>query len=67
MWADTRLSWSFHAEKLYNLVVGVAREDAEATRMLGSDDRGWGYFVTLGSGQGGCWLERGCVCAWPTC
>eukprot|EP00667_Euglena_gracilis_P009973 EG_transcript_10145 len=46
---DTRLSWSFHAEKLYNLVVGVAREDAEATRMLGSDDRGWGYFVTLGS------------------
>eukprot|EP00668_Euglena_longa_P034103 GGOE01043841.1.p1 GENE.GGOE01043841.1~~GGOE01043841.1.p1 ORF type:complete len:411 (-),score=119.47 GGOE01043841.1:54-1286(-) len=46
---DTRLCWSFHTEKLYNLVVGVAREDAEVTRMLGSDDRGWGYFVTLGS------------------
>lgn len=36
---------------MYNLVVGVAREDVHEERMLGGDDRGWGFFVTLASGR----------------
>jgi len=46
---DTRLRWCIYAEQMYNFVVGVAREDVHEERMLGGDDRGWGFFVTLAS------------------
>ena len=46
---ETRLSWSFHIEALYNVAVGVARETVDDNALLGADEDGWGYFVTLGS------------------
>uniref|UniRef100_A0A7S1NN34 B30.2/SPRY domain-containing protein n=1 Tax=Eutreptiella gymnastica TaxID=73025 RepID=A0A7S1NN34_9EUGL len=46
---DTRLAWSFVFEKMYNVVVGVAREDVNEDGVLGSDTTGWGYFINLAS------------------
>eukprot|EP01012_Entosiphon_sulcatum_P038240 TRINITY_DN4946_c0_g1_i2.p1 TRINITY_DN4946_c0_g1~~TRINITY_DN4946_c0_g1_i2.p1 ORF type:complete len:390 (+),score=37.95 TRINITY_DN4946_c0_g1_i2:27-1172(+) len=41
------IEWSFGIEKAYNLVLGVVRDPVDSTLPIGTNDDGWGYFITM--------------------